>query len=137
MRSTLALGAAGLTAIAALVSQLDGDPYPRLFFLVLTGAALACAAILARPSSNRIVVARLIGALWIVAAAWVGALLLLFGLLFPGDGPVPPPPATYLGLTATTVHLVAMSGATALIVVAAFGRSTRLDRGVGQSPNLG
>ena len=47
--------------------------------------------------------------------------------------PVEPPEATYLGLTATTYHLIALYGANALLLVAAFGRSHLLDRPVGRS----
>jgi hypothetical protein len=138
MRSTLALAASGLTSAAAVVSALDRGPDELAFFSVLTVAGVvASGALLPAFAAPGRLLARLIAVVWATAGGWIGALLVMFQVACGCSMPTPTPEATYLGLTATTYHLVAMYASTVLIVVAAFGRSALLDRPVGRSRNLG
>ena len=137
-RSVLALGAAGLTAAATVISQLNGDSMELGFFAALTLAALVAAGALVPAAGDRgHLVAAMIAAAWKTGGVWIGVLLVQFVVACGCLRPVEPPEATYLGLTATTYHLVAMYAANALLLVAAFGRSKILDRPVGRSGNLG
>jgi len=138
MRSILALGAAGLTSVAAVVSRLDGDSMELGVFAGLTVAALLAAGVLHPAAGPRgRVLGAMIAAAWTTAGVWVGVLLVMYVGACGCSRPVMPPEATYLGLTATIYHLVGMYGANALILVAAFGRSRLLDGAVGRSRNLG
>lgn len=141
MRSVLALGAAGLTSVAAAISALErpGDGDELRFFAGLTLAGLVAAgAFHPRLGPHGHVIGAAIAAAWTTAGVWIGALLLFFQAACGCSQPEPiGPPATYLGLTATAWHLAAMYGSNALILVAAFGRSTFLDRPLGRSRDLG
>lgn len=127
-RSILALGAAGLAAVATVVSQLDGDSMERGFFAALTLAAvIAAGALLPAAGDRGHLVAAMIAAAWTTGGVWIGVLLVQFVAACGCSRPVEPPEATYLGLTATIYHLVGMYGPNALILVAAFGRSRLLN----------
>ncbi|MBA3779204.1 MAG: hypothetical protein H0X16_07900 [Chloroflexi bacterium] len=58
-----------------------------------------------------------IAVLWLIAAIWTGVLLLVFQS---ASRPPPEPEATYLGLTATVYHLIALYGGAGLVALAAF-----------------
>jgi hypothetical protein len=138
MRSLLALVATGSTAVAALVSALDGGGPELAFFAALTAAGLVAAgALTPLAGAPGKVVAAMVAAAWTTAGVWIGVLLLMFQAACGCSRPEPPAEATYLGLTATTYHLLAMYGSNALIVVAAFGRSAFLNGSVGRSAKLG
>ncbi len=123
-RSTLALAASFLAGVAAVVSSLDGDVdlVPSFVGLTFIGGIGAWA--VGDPYVGpRKILARVIGVIWLVAAVWIGGLLLWFQAACGCSGPPPSPEATYLGLTATVFHLVAVYLGGALMAVAAFGRS--------------
>lgn len=120
MRSLLALAASGLAGLAAVISSQDGDADLVPFFVGLTvlGGMAAWAA--HEPFvGRRRALARGIALLWLLAAFWVGALLLVYS----GDSsaPRPEPKATYLGLTATAYHVAGLYGGAALVLIGAFG----------------
>lgn len=129
MRSILGLGASALAAVAAVVASLDGDLDIVPFFVGLTflGGVEAWAA---HPPfmGTRRHVTRAIGLVWLLAAAWVGALLVI--LRAQSGGPPPGPEATYLGLIATVYHLVGLYGGMVLAMLAAFGREGWIERSV-------
>jgi hypothetical protein len=106
-RSLLAIGAAVLAALAAAVSQLDGDIDLVPFFVGLT----------------------VLGGVGMVATAWVAAAFIIGGLLLweralcACSGPIPTAEATYLGLTATVYHVAGVYLGGALMAVAAFSRA--------------
>lgn len=124
-RSLLALAAAGLAALAATISSLDGDADLVPFFVALTvaGGAMAWAA---HPpyAGVRRRITQLIAGAWFLTGCWIGVLLGLY-VGIGGDGPAPTPESTYLGLTATIYHLVGMYGGLTLAMLAAHGRDRR------------
>lgn len=73
-------------------------------------------------TGNRRVVAGLVAGLWLAAAILVGGLLLWYHALCACSHPPSPPEATYLGLTATVVHLAGVYLGGALLTVAVFSR---------------
>jgi hypothetical protein len=95
---------------------LDGDAEIVPFFIGLTflGGVEAWALTTGRRS-----VARAFALLWLLAAVWAGVLLLWY-VISGGDGPAPPPEATYLGLTATTYHLIGLFGGAVFALICAF-----------------
>ena len=123
-RSLLALGACLLAALAALVSSQDGDSDMVPFFVGLTLVGGIGAWAVQEPySGTRKLVGRVIAVAWVVTAISVGGLLLWYQALCACSGPVPPPEATYIGLTATFYRLAALFVGGALIGVAAFSRA--------------
>ena len=122
-RGLLALGASLLAGIAAIVASQDGDTDIVPLFVGLTFLGGIGAWSVREPYvGTRRVIARVIGVVWVAGAVLVGGLLLWYQALCGCSGPVPPPDATYLGLTATTYNLVAMFLGGALMAVAAFSR---------------
>jgi hypothetical protein len=61
--------------------------------------------------------------IWLVAAAWVGVLLLWSVASVGGSGPPPGPPKTFLAVPVTVFYLVGLYGGAALVAWSAFGRS--------------
>lgn len=118
MRVWFASAAAGLALIALLVSILDGAQEAVAFFAVAAVAAGVQAWSVREPfAGNRRRLAIGIAVLWLIAATWIGVLLLMFQS---ASWPPPEPEATYLGLTATVYHLVALYGGAGLVTLAAF-----------------
>lgn len=132
MRSVLALGASALAGLAAMIASLDGDADIVPFFVGLTflGGVQAWAA---QPpfTGMRHLVARAIALVWLLAAVWVGVLLVMLVTVWEAARPVGPTPvaeATYLGLSATAYHLVGLYGGLVLAMLAAFGRRGWFER---------
>lgn len=119
-RGVAGLAASALAGVAATISSLDGDADLVPFFVGLTflGGVVAWAA---QPpfEARRRAVARGVAVVWLIAAVWVGALLMTFVSAL--SGPPPAPQATYLGLTATVYHLAGLYGGLVLAVASAFG----------------
>jgi hypothetical protein len=123
-RPLLAIGAAGLAAVAAFVSQLDGDLDLVPFFVGLTVLGGAGAFVVREPyTENRRVLGGVMATLWIATAAIIGGLLLWHQALCGCSMPEPVAEATYLGLTATVYHVAAVYLGGALMAVAAFSRA--------------
>jgi hypothetical protein len=131
MRGLFGLAASALAGLAAIVANQDGDPSIVPFFigLMFLGAVAAWAT---HPpyGGMRRTIARGVALIWLVAAVWVG-MLLAIDKLIGGDGPIPAPEATYLGLTATVYHLVGLYGGLPLVLAGAFGAIERWIDGVG------
>ncbi|MEX0710656.1 MAG: hypothetical protein WD116_05565 [Chloroflexota bacterium] len=121
MRSMLGLGASALAALAAVVAAAS-DPYIVTFFIGLTfvGAVEAAAA---RPPFKgwRRFVARGAALFWLLAAFWVGVLLLMYTAACACSSPEPGPTVLILGVPATVYHLIGLYGGVALVMASAFG----------------
>jgi len=123
MRSTLALAASALAGLAAVIASVDGDADIVPFFVGLTfvGGLEAWAA---HPPfvGTRRMLARGVALLWLLAAIWIGVLLLMYITVWQASSSPPRgPEATYLGLTATVYHLLGVYGGVLLALVSAFG----------------
>lgn len=117
-----ATGAAGLSLLALTVAQVDSDHDIVPFFAGLTLAALTQAWLVAGPSVRwRRVGAGAVAGLWLLAAVWVGGLLIMYQAMCACSRPGPiPPEHTYLGLTATVYHLAGLYGGVVLAAAAAW-----------------
>ena len=126
MRSVLGLAASALAGLAAVIASLDGDGDIVPFFVGLTFAG-GVAAWGAQPpfEGPRARVAKGVALVWLVAAIWVGVLLVMYVTVWQAStsGPSPVPDQTYLGIPATVYHLVGLFGGAVLVLVLAFGRS--------------
>lgn len=123
-RSVLAIGATVLAAVAALVSQLDGDTDLVPFFVGLTVLGATGAFVVREPyRGSRRFVGRLMGTTWMGAAVIIGGLLLWERALCACSMPLPAAEATYFGLTATFFHVAGVYLGGALMTVAAFSRA--------------
>ena len=128
MRGVLGLVASALAGLAAIVASLDGDGDIVPFFVALTFAG-GLAAWAAHPpfEGARRRVAQVVALAWLLAACWVGALLVLYLTVWQASSSPPPAPeATYLALPATAYHLVGLYAGAVLVLVLAFGRATWL-----------
>ncbi len=122
-RSSLALAATVLAALATVVASQDGDADIVPFFVGLTIAGGIGAWTMHEPlTRRRQYLARFIGGAWLIAAGWIGVLLVMYQATCGCSMPVLPPEKTYLGLTATMYHLAAVYLGGALMAVAAFSR---------------
>ena len=127
MRSALGLVASALAGLAAVISSLDGDGDIVPFFVGLTFVG-GVAAWAAQPpfEGRRARVAKGVALVWLVAAIWVGVLLLMYVTVWQASstsGPSPVADQTYLGIPATAYHLIGLFGGSVLVLVLAFGRS--------------
>ncbi len=109
MRTALALGAAVLSLVAALASALAGEDDMIVFFLVLAGVAVVIAALTTGPWTRPArLVARTLAVAWVVAAIWIGALLVWYQSLCACSSPAPiGPPPNVAGIPTTLFHLLA------------------------------
>lgn len=122
-RSSLALAAAALAAVAAVVSRLDRDDFMVPFFIALTLLGTTGAWAVREPATaGRRALAAGVSAAWLGAAGIVGGLLLWERAMCACSSPPPMAEATYLGLTATVYHVTAVYVGGALMAVAAFSR---------------
>jgi hypothetical protein len=62
---------------------------------------------------------------WVLGAVWIGVLLLMYQS---ASRPPPSPEETYLGLTATVYHVVAVYGGAVAVAIAAFAPLPRRRR---------
>lgn len=122
VRSTLALVAAGLSAIAAVASAVAGEDDVIAFFLVMTAVAVVIAVLGARPWTGAArLVARTLAVAWVVAAIWIGALLVWYQGSCACSSAVPVGPGPNVaGVPTTLFHLLATYLGGALVVVATF-----------------
>ena len=124
MRSALGLVASALAGLAAVIASLDGDADIVPFFVGLTFAG-GLAAWAAHPpfEGSRRQIARGVALVWLLAAVWVGVLLVMSVTVWQGSSPPPTPEQTYVGFPATVYHLVGLYAGAVLVLVMAFGRS--------------
>lgn len=123
-RSLLAIGAAVLAALAAAVSQLDGDIDFVPFFVGLAVLGGTGAFAVRQPyTDNRRVFGAIVATAWIAVAFIIGGLLVWERALCACSMPEPVAEATYLGLTATVFHVAGVYLGGALMAVAAFSRT--------------
>ncbi len=117
-----ALAASALAGLAAVVASLDGDADIVPFFVGLTflGGVGGWAAHPPFEGSRRRI-GRGATLLWLIAAVWVGVLLVMSVTVWQASGPPPRPEDTYLGLTATVYHVVGLYAGALLMLVSAFG----------------
>jgi hypothetical protein len=122
MREGLALAATVLCLVALVVSALDDAQEPLAFFAVAAFVTLIHRRAVREPfEGRRATFAGVIAIVWILAVAWIDALLAMYVGTGSRGGPVPPE-ATYLGLTASVYHLVALPGSAALVTISAWPR---------------
>ncbi len=115
------MGASALAGLAAVIAtQADPTVVPFFIGLAILGGVAASAA--SPPfTGQRRVVAKGAAGLWLLAAVWVGVLLLMYNTIWEHVGPQPVLQPTYLGLPATVYHLIGLYGGLALVLVSAFG----------------
>ncbi len=129
MRSLLALAASGLAGLAAVIASLDGDADIVPFFVGLTflGGIGAWAAHPPREGARRRI-GEGVTLLWLLAAVWVGVVLLMSVTVMQASSPPPGPEETYLGLTATVYHVIGLYAGAVLMVMSTFGPDRWFDR---------
>jgi hypothetical protein len=122
MRSVLGLIASALAGLAAAIASLGNDSEIVPFFVALTFVG-GVAAWSAHPpfGGQRRRLAQAVAVAWLVAAVWVGVLLLTYVGMQSGSSSEDPEQA-YLGIPATAFHLVGLYGGAVLVLVLAFGR---------------
>jgi len=118
MRTKLSVAAATSSVVAALVSLVDHAQEALGFFLVATAVAGVQAVAARAPFVGfRRRLTRVIGWAWVIAVVWIDGLLVIYQS---ASRPPPGPEATYLGLTATVVHLVALHAGAFLVMLSAY-----------------
>ena len=122
MRSALALAAAGLALIAAAASAVSGEDDVVAIFLVLTVVAVVIAVLCAGSWSGRArVAARTLAVLWVVAAVWIGVLLVVYQTSCACSSAVlVGPDPNVAGIPTTFFHLLATYLGGAFVGVATF-----------------
>ena len=127
MRVWFSIAAFALALVALIVSVLDNAQEGLAFFLVAGIVALSQAVAVRQPYEGaRRKAAKSIAAIWVLASIWIGVLLVMYQS---ASRAAPGPEATYLGLTATVYHLIALYGGAVLVTAAAF-----LPRGADVTP---
>ena len=122
MRSAPGLAASALAGLAAVIASLDGDGDIVPFFVGLTFAGgLAAWAAYPPFKTRRVGVAKAVALIWLVAAIWVGVLLVMSVTVWQASSPPPTPEQTYLGIPATAYHLFGLYGGCVLVLLLAFG----------------
>jgi len=121
MRIVLGLAASALAGVAA-VAATGSDPFIVPFFIGLTflGGLEASAA---HPPfiGQRRLLGRGAELVWLLAAAWVGVLLLMYNTVWEHVGPQPGAAVFYLGVPATVYHLLGLYGGVVLVLISAYG----------------
>lgn len=129
MRSILGLTASALAGLAAIIASLDLDADIVPFFVGLTFFAGVEAWAAHSPfTGQRRTLARGIALLWLVAAFWIGVLLVMYQAVCGCSYPTPSPTVYYVGLPGTVYHLLGLYGGLILILASAFGRDRWFER---------
>lgn len=120
MRSILGLVASGLAGLAAVIASWEGhgDIVPFFVLLTFAGGVAAWAAESPFVGARRRL-ARGIALAWLLAAVWVGVLLIAY--VAASNAPAGLGQA-YLGVPATVYHLVGLYAGSVLVLLLAFGR---------------
>ncbi len=120
MRSVLGLVASALAGLAAVIASLDGHGDIVPFFVLLTFAGGVAAWAAESPFiGSRRRIARGIAVAWLIAAIWIGVLLIAY---VAASNPPSGTGQTYLGLPPAVYHLVGLYAGSLLLLVLAFGR---------------
>jgi hypothetical protein len=122
MRSALALAAAFLAALAAVASWWSGEDDTIAFFVVLAVVAVAIAA-LANGSwvGRRRLVGRSLAVAWVLAAVWIGVLLVGYQTSCAcTTAPLAEPDPNVAGIPTTLFHVLATYVGGVLVAVATF-----------------
>jgi hypothetical protein len=121
MRSAASVLAAALAAVAALVSAVDHAEYFVPFYVGLMVLGVLNAWVVRRPhaSVERWIATGTAG-LWVLAAAWAAALLIMSVTIMQASSPPPTPENPYAGLTPTTYRVAALFGGAILLLTATF-----------------
>jgi hypothetical protein len=128
MRSVLGVAALALAVLAAFVAaNADRTIVPFFIGLAFLGGVEA-AAIYTPFERQRRAVARGAALLWLVAAVWVGVLLIMYNTVWEHVGPPPTPELTFLALPATVYHVIGLYGGVALVLASAFGPGRWFER---------
>jgi hypothetical protein len=123
-RTTLAIAATVLAAVAALITQLDGDAdFVPYFFGLMALGGIGAWAVREPYTVRRRSLAIVIATAWLGSAVLIGGLLVYYQAVCGCSRPVPPPEATYVGLTAVAYRLIAILLGGALMAVAALSPS--------------
>jgi hypothetical protein len=122
MRSKLAIVAAILAGLAAIASWWSHEDDTVAFFLVLGAVAVVIAALANGPwTGRRRLVGRSLAVAWVVAAAWIGILLVGYQTSCACSTTVlSGPDSNVAGIPTTLFHLLATYLGGALVVVATF-----------------
>lgn len=129
MRTILALGASGLSVLAALASIAggQGDFAPFFFGLAVVAAVVAWLLGPGRQLPRARTIAKSLAVLWAIGAIWIALLLLWWQAMCACSSPEPVgPPPNVVGIPTTVFQLAATYLGGAFVIVAAFSR--RLDR---------
>lgn len=119
MRAGLAVAASGLASLGSIIASLDSHAEFVPFYAGLALLATVAAAVLHEPFvGTRRLVARLAAAVWVVAAAWVGVLLVMANTVWQTASPPPRPEQSFLGIPATAYYVAALYGGTVLMTLA-------------------
>ncbi len=117
MRPLFAVAASGCATLGAVVASLDGHADFVPFFAGLAFCAAVAAGVAHEPFlGDRRRVARAAAGIWVVAAVWVGVLLLMAATVWQASGPPPTPDQAFVGIPATVWYLVALYGGAALMI---------------------
>jgi hypothetical protein len=117
MRPLFAVAASGCATLGAVVASLDAHADYVPFFGGLAFCAALTAGVAHEPFvGDRRRVARAAAGIWVVAATWVGVLLIMAATVWQASGPPPTPDQTFVGIPATVWYLVALYGGSALMV---------------------
>ena len=118
MRTNLSAAAAILSVIAGAVSLIDDAQEASAFFLVAAVVASIQAAAAKVPFAGpRRRLSRILAWAWVIAVVWIDALLVMYQS---AARPTPEPEATYLGLTATAFHVIALHAGAVLVLLSAY-----------------
>lgn len=119
MRPMFAVAACGLASIGAIVASFDSHADFVPFFAGLAFAAALAGVVAHEPLvGTRRLVARAAIALWVVAAVWVGVLLIMANTVWQASGPPPTPDQVFLGIPATAYYVSSLYGGTVLMLLA-------------------
>ena len=133
MRVLFALTASGAASIASVVASLDGHADFVPFYVALAFCAASAAAAVANEPvvGIRRRVVQLAAGVWVVAAVWVGVLLVMANTVWQSSSPPPTPEQSFLGVPATGYYLIALYGGALLMLLAGLPGARSRDRSVG------
>ena len=118
MRAMVAVAASGLAGIGAIVASLDSHADFVPFFAGLGFAAAVAGAVAHEPLvGSRRVVATAATVIWVIAAVWVGVLLVMANTVWQASGPTPTAEQAFLGIPATVYYVTALYGGTLLMIL--------------------